>query len=233
MPLLDKLKNILFGEDTLNYELSLQEIKGGLGKLIEEYNSFAEIQEEFKKNPDLILNGQFEKKEKYPEIMDKIKFKDVEIIKEYELYAMKYNILVELYNKLKKYIPKLQQNFILDFKVDKYKQPVAILSPYEGDINKIILLKNTFSTEDYLYYKIGNNIEITDICSKEPNVHHGAFMIEILINTVQFLNTKKSNYSEVKVSKELVDKIGFENCWLFFKKQGFTASNGIISREII
>lgn len=232
MPILSKMRNVLFGEDTSSYGLSLQEMKDSLSKLIEVYNNFVELQEEFKKNPSLILNGQFEKKEKYPEIMDKIKYKDVELIKEYELYAIRYNILVELYNKLKIYISELKQDFILDFKVDKYKQTVATLSQYKGNINKILLVKNSFINEDYLYYKVGNNIEILDICSKEPNVHHGTFMVEALIKVVQFLNKDKTNYNEIVVLKELSNKIGFQNCAEFFKKQGFMVLGGMIIRKI-
>lgn len=230
---LDKLKNILFGEDTSNYELFLQEVKNNLDTLIEEYNNFIGIQEEFKKDPSFMLNQTFEKKEKYPEIMDKIKYKDVELIKEYELYAMKYNILVELYNKTKKYIFDLGgQNLILDFKVDKYKQPVAILSQYKGDTNKILLIKNTFAKEDYLYYKVGNDIEIIDILSNEPNVHHGAFMIEALMFLAKLLSQRKIANSEIVVSKELTDKLGFENCLGFFEKQGFMVINGIFTKKI-
>ena len=232
MSILEKVRKFLFTEDTVGYDITLQNFKEGIETLAIEYNELVSIQEKIKDYPRSILKMDFLKKDKYTEIMDKIKYKDVRLIKEYELYAMKYNILIELYIMLKQYITSIQGELLLDFQVDKYKQPTAILSPYEAVPNKIILLKNTFHNEDFIIYNLQEGI-IKDICSKEVNVHHGKFMIKMLITTIEKLKENKNvNINELSVSKELIDKLGFDNCINFFKKQGFDVSDKVISLKI-
>ena len=165
--------------------------------------------------------------------MDHIKYKDINLIKTYEYAAMKYNILVELYNKLKNYISGLNGEILIDFNTDKYKQPVSILSPYENDSHKILLIKNTLNKEEYIGYKVSHEVEIIDIFCQEPNVNHDIFMMEMVYKTVQVLVDKSVITSpRIIVSKELISKFKDNSMDIFFKDQGFEGLDGIFSKKI-
>lgn len=234
MSLLDKIKKVLFDETSVSQEFVVQEMKGKIKALEDEYNRLVDIQSSIIENPRIILNMDFLKKEKYIEIMDKVKYKNINLIKEYEYQAIKYNILIELYNKLKCYIANIEGDIIITFNFDKYKQPVVILSPYESNLHKILLIKNTFYDEDYIMYKINQNqdIEINGICSKEQNVNHGKFMMDMLFKTsIRLKEIGLANSNKIVVTKHFIREYCKDN-EAFFIKQGFRQHEGMFVKTI-
>lgn len=233
MKVLETIKKMLFNEDSISQEIAAEKMEEQIEKLKDEYEGLVNLQTEFKNDPKLILSREFAKTEKYIELMDHIKYKNINLIKEHEYWGMKYNILVELYNKLQEYISKLNGEILLDFNIDKYKQPVAIISPYNDGLHKIVLIKNTFHQEDYISYKVkDSNILITDICSKEPNVLHGTFMINMLEETAKHLKFKElPNLERIIVSDELINKLEKYNGILFFQKLGFESDSGNLTKK--
>lgn len=233
MSLIEQIKKILFNEDTVSQEIIAQKMKNEIYKLENEYKELISLQDVIIDNPKSIVDMNFTKKEKYIELMDHLRYKNINLIKEYEFIGMKYNILVELYKKVKEYILNVKGNLLISFSVDKYKQPVAIISPYEEELHKILLIKNTFSKEDYVEYTIGENTEILDICSQETNVNHGYLMMSMLFNTINHLRDNNLITSNrIIVSNIVKNKYGKSNIIGFFKKLGFTEVDGEIVKVI-
>lgn len=235
MAFFTKLKKVFFEEDTINQEFVIEEMNRKIEELKEEYQKIIDIQKSIMENPQSIFNYEFSKKEKYIELMDSIKYKDINLIKDYEYLGIKYNILIELYNKLKEFIKEYNNEVLIDFETDKYKQPVAILAPYNGGLHKILLIKNTFSQPDFIKYTIDyKNIIIEEIVSKEPNVHHGKFMMQMLFKTSKFFKENKyNNLDTIILSKNIMENLNKSNNILFFEKLGFTKNNKELSKKIV
>ncbi len=234
MKIMEIIKRVLFSEDSISQEIIIEKMKVEIEGLKKEYEDLVRFQEEIKTNPKEILSKEFNKKDKYIELMDHIKYKNINLIKEYEYWGMKYNILIELYNKLKEYILKIGSDILIEFNTDKYKQPVAIISPYSIGLHKILLIKNTFFEEDYILYNIENtDIIVADINSKEPNVLHGTFMMNMLIDTAKHLKTKEQqNLERIIVSDQMIKKLEKSDEYTFFQRLGFQRDGVNLCKKI-
>jgi len=235
MGFLETIKKVFFDESSISQEIVIEEMKEKIKNLKSDYENLISLQEEFKLNPRDILKKDFIKKEKYIELMDHVKFKNVELIKEHEYWGMKYNILIELYKKLKSYISNIDGDILLQFNTDKYKQPVAIISPCGNGQHNILLIKNTYSDEDYIKYNINeNSIIIIDIYSKEPNVKHGTYMMEMLCQVAKYYKgTSYPNMDKIIVSEELIKRLYKFEGILFFQSLGFKEDDKVLTKKVL
>ena len=183
MNIIKWIENYFYKENDEEYLIVLGKMNSKLEQLKNDYNVLLEFQDTSNFNLDRFMNMKFQKKDKYIEEMEEIKYKDYKIIKEHNLIALKYNILIELYIKVVKYISIQSKEINLMFQYDNFNQPTAIIShKMKGEICKILIIKNTIFDEQFVLYKLGRNITILEESNFENPYH-----LEMLKNRLNML----------------------------------------------
>jgi len=177
--------------DDEGYIEILNDMKIRLEKLNIDYNDLLQYKVDIISDRDKFCNAKFIKKEKYIDEMENIKFKDSSLIKEYNLVALKYNILIELYLKINQYISNCNNPINIEFGYDDFKQTVAIIWHKEGDDNKMILLSNVLDFENYIIYKNSENYYANKSIGSNSKNH-----LEILESKLKKL-TNDSNQCDI------------------------------------